>query len=244
VYCVLHKEKGVTDDLKLARCAMVPRRSARSYLRDPSHHNFSGDPANLTEKCVYVSWVCRFGNENGDSRWTGLVRAGGTQAVGILAASRVSPRPSIPRLRLRLRPAPSPTCSFTLRTWTAAITPRTPHHKQQRHRLQAPQLHTYTHNGASSLFSCTVWQHASRQQHPKKANEGQAKLKIQLKLSISRLRMVQQKDSAKVKQQRREMAQLIEVRMATYLYFHCFSSQKNMAAQMNARVYRPSPTTC
>ncbi|EMD63648.1 hypothetical protein GGP41_005706 [Bipolaris sorokiniana] len=38
-----------------------------------------------------------------------------------------------------------------------------------------------------------------------------AKLKIQLKLSISRLRMVQQKDSAKVKQQRREMAQLIEV---------------------------------
>ncbi|USP77672.1 hypothetical protein yc1106_04946 [Curvularia clavata] len=44
-----------------------------------------------------------------------------------------------------------------------------------------------------------------------KANAGQAKLKIQLKLSISRLRMVQQKDSAKVKQQRREMAQLIEV---------------------------------
>ncbi|EOA83398.1 Vacuolar protein sorting-associated protein ist1 [Exserohilum turcicum] len=37
-----------------------------------------------------------------------------------------------------------------------------------------------------------------------------AKLKVQLKLSISRLRMVQQKDSAKVKQQRREMAQLIE----------------------------------
>ncbi|KAH9874256.1 hypothetical protein IAQ61_004886 [Plenodomus lingam] len=38
----------------------------------------------------------------------------------------------------------------------------------------------------------------------------QNKLKVQLKLSISRLRMVQQKDSAKVKQQRREMAQLIE----------------------------------
>ncbi|KAF2108647.1 regulator of Vps4 activity in the MVB pathway-domain-containing protein [Lophiotrema nucula] len=36
------------------------------------------------------------------------------------------------------------------------------------------------------------------------------KLKVQLKLSISRLRMVQQKDSAKVKQQRREMAQLLE----------------------------------
>ncbi|KAF2676577.1 DUF292-domain-containing protein [Lentithecium fluviatile CBS 122367] len=36
------------------------------------------------------------------------------------------------------------------------------------------------------------------------------KLKVQLKLSISRLRMVQQKDSAKAKQQRREMAQLLE----------------------------------
>ncbi|KAF2876704.1 regulator of Vps4 activity in the MVB pathway-domain-containing protein [Massariosphaeria phaeospora] len=36
------------------------------------------------------------------------------------------------------------------------------------------------------------------------------KLKVQLKLSISRLRMTQQKDSAKAKQQRREMAQLIE----------------------------------
>ncbi|KAF2274651.1 DUF292-domain-containing protein [Westerdykella ornata] len=36
------------------------------------------------------------------------------------------------------------------------------------------------------------------------------KLKVQLKLSISRLRMMQQKDSAKAKQQRREMAQLLE----------------------------------
>ncbi|KAI8938465.1 hypothetical protein NX059_004358 [Plenodomus lindquistii] len=36
------------------------------------------------------------------------------------------------------------------------------------------------------------------------------KLKVQLKLSISRLRMVQQKDGAKAKQQRREMAALIE----------------------------------
>ncbi|KAF2124128.1 DUF292-domain-containing protein [Dothidotthia symphoricarpi CBS 119687] len=36
------------------------------------------------------------------------------------------------------------------------------------------------------------------------------KLKVQLKLSISRLRMTQQKDSAKVKLQRREMAQLLE----------------------------------
>ncbi|KAH7392297.1 regulator of Vps4 activity in the MVB pathway-domain-containing protein [Phaeosphaeria sp. MPI-PUGE-AT-0046c] len=37
-----------------------------------------------------------------------------------------------------------------------------------------------------------------------------AKLKVQLKLSISRLRMTQQKDSAKAKQQRRDMAQLLE----------------------------------
>ena len=44
------------------------------------------------------------------------------------------------------------------------------------------------------------------------ANSRQNKLKVQLKLSISRLRMVQQKDSAKAKQQRREMAQLLEVR--------------------------------
>lgn len=41
------------------------------------------------------------------------------------------------------------------------------------------------------------------------------KLKVQLKLSISRLRMVQQKDTAKAKQQRREMAQLLEVCIAS-----------------------------
>jgi hypothetical protein len=44
------------------------------------------------------------------------------------------------------------------------------------------------------------------------ANEGQNRLKVQLKLSISRLRMIQRKDSAIVKQQRREIAQYIEVR--------------------------------
>ncbi|PSK56880.1 Vacuolar protein sorting-associated protein IST1 [Elsinoe australis] len=38
----------------------------------------------------------------------------------------------------------------------------------------------------------------------------QNKLKVQLKLSISRLRMVQQKDTAIAKQQRRAMAQLLE----------------------------------
>jgi hypothetical protein len=49
-----------------------------------------------------------------------------------------------------------------------------------------------------------------------KVNKQQTKLKVQLKLSISRLRMVQQKDSAKAKQQRREMAQLIEVYMPLF----------------------------
>jgi vacuolar protein sorting-associated protein IST1 len=39
----------------------------------------------------------------------------------------------------------------------------------------------------------------------------QSKLKVQLKLSIARLRMVQQKDEAVSKQQRRAMAQLLEV---------------------------------
>lgn len=36
------------------------------------------------------------------------------------------------------------------------------------------------------------------------------KIKVQLKLSISRLRMVQQKDTAVAKQSRRSMAQLLE----------------------------------
>jgi vacuolar protein sorting-associated protein IST1 len=38
----------------------------------------------------------------------------------------------------------------------------------------------------------------------------QSKLKVQLKLSIARLRMVQQKDEAVSKQQRRAMAGLLE----------------------------------
>jgi hypothetical protein len=48
----------------------------------------------------------------------------------------------------------------------------------------------------------------------------QNKLKVQLKLSISRLRMTQQKDSAKAKQQRRDMAQLLEVRNCLRAPFH------------------------
>ena len=40
---------------------------------------------------------------------------------------------------------------------------------------------------------------------------GKSKIKVQLKLSISRLRMVEQKDAAIAKQQRRAMAQLLEV---------------------------------
>ena len=41
------------------------------------------------------------------------------------------------------------------------------------------------------------------------------KIKVQLKLSISRLRMVQQKDTAIAKQQRRAMAVLLEVHAKT-----------------------------
>lgn len=41
------------------------------------------------------------------------------------------------------------------------------------------------------------------------------KIKVQLKLSISRLRMVQQKDTAIAKQQRRAMAVLLEVHTNT-----------------------------
>lgn len=40
---------------------------------------------------------------------------------------------------------------------------------------------------------------------------------MQLKLSISRLRMVQQKDTAIAKQQRRAMAQLLEVQSLVLL---------------------------
>ncbi|EMD63649.1 hypothetical protein COCSADRAFT_330127 [Bipolaris sorokiniana ND90Pr] len=32
VYCVLHKAKGMTNDLKLARYAMAPRRTTHSYV--------------------------------------------------------------------------------------------------------------------------------------------------------------------------------------------------------------------
>lgn len=43
------------------------------------------------------------------------------------------------------------------------------------------------------------------------ADYSKGKIKVQLKLSISRLRMVQQKDTAIAKQQRRAMAVLLEV---------------------------------
>jgi len=59
---------------------------------------------------------------------------------------------------------------------------------------------------ASSLIVClSLRQGISSTDSPKN------KLKVQLKLSISRLRMVQQKDEAIAKQQRRAMAQLLEV---------------------------------
>lgn len=67
---------------------------------------------------------------------------------------------------------------------------------------------SHSNHGASSIASGTS-QHSSRRCQA--TNIWQAKLKVQLKLSISRLRMVQQKDSAKAKQQRRDMAQLLEV---------------------------------
>jgi hypothetical protein len=59
--------------------------------------------------------------------------------------------------------------------------------------------------------------------HVQAANTVQNKLKVQLKLSISRLRMTQQKDSAKAKQQRREMAQLLEVGDQLCARFHMAS---------------------
>ena len=45
------------------------------------------------------------------------------------------------------------------------------------------------------------------------ADSPKGKIKVQLKLSISRLRMVQQKDTAIAKQQRRAMAVLLEVHL-------------------------------
>lgn len=56
----------------------------------------------------------------------------------------------------------------------------------------------------------------------------QAKIKVQLKLSISRLRMVQQKDTAIAKQQRRAMAVLLEVIIHRLLYQH----QANVGAEL------------
>ena len=47
------------------------------------------------------------------------------------------------------------------------------------------------------------------------ADHPKGKIKVQLKLSISRLRMVQQKDTAIAKQQRRAMAVLLEVHIGT-----------------------------
>jgi vacuolar protein sorting-associated protein IST1 len=46
---------------------------------------------------------------------------------------------------------------------------------------------------------------------PRKLTTSQSKLKVALKLSISRLRMAQQKETALSKVARREMAQLLEV---------------------------------
>lgn len=57
----------------------------------------------------------------------------------------------------------------------------------------------------NSLVVCRIPRNS-----PGKANPSQNKLKVQLKLSIARLRMTQQKDTAIAKQNRRQMAQLVE----------------------------------
>lgn len=68
----------------------------------------------------------------------------------------------------------------------------------------------YRHHGALILHSSPSQPLHSYPHARTLIPHPQNKLKVQLKLSISRLRMVQQKDSAKAKQQRREMAQLLE----------------------------------
>lgn len=79
----------------------------------------------------------------------------------------------------------------------------------------------------------------------------QAKLKVQLKLSISRLRMVQQKDSAKSKQARREMAQLLEVlrspssrlnRQLTYLRSASSNPHGYVSKTSSAQTSQPNST--
>ena len=62
---------------------------------------------------------------------------------------------------------------------------------------------------------------------------------MQLKLSISRLRMVQQKDTAIAKQQRRAMAQLLEVQSKAFPGFSHYDclliSIYNSKAKTNLR---------
>jgi hypothetical protein len=73
--------------------------------------------------------------------------------------------------------------------------------------------------------------------HLQAANTAQNKLKVQLKLSISRLRMTQQKDSAKAKQQRRDMAQLLEV---SSHYAHAFPRRIVRDITSNIQLTPPS----
>lgn len=77
-------------------------------------------------------------------------------------------------------------------------------------RVQLRRL-VLTHQAAHHS-SLTSHRHISSQLSVKMAPSSSvvSKLKVQLKLSIQRLRMTQQKDSALAKQQRRAMAQLIE----------------------------------
>lgn len=134
-------------------------------------------------------------------------------------------------------PASSPTTSFNLHQTPAQQT-TTPF-------TQSPN-NQYSHgteqDGARNVISRTSLPRPSRdplsRQEP---NAGQNKLKVQLKLSISRLRMVQQKDSAKVKQQRREMAQLIEVRCHVILVrcaFRCVSARQQRISRHDWILFR------
>ncbi|KAL5115275.1 MSH2 protein [Pleosporales sp. CAS-2024a] len=67
-----------------------------------------------------------------------------------------------------------------------------------------------SNNTVLCRLSQALCSHLFKLQPHARNGAGTAKLKVQLKLSISRLRMVQQKDRAKSKQARREMAQLLE----------------------------------
>lgn len=103
--------------------------------------------------------------------------------------------------------------------WVWLPIPKVPHylHHHQRHRNEHRRS-TRTDTSPSTLYTLfnrdtllCVLHCRSRLAIMAPSSTLINKLKVQLKLSISRLRMVQQKDTAIAKQQRRAMAQLLEV---------------------------------